>query len=120
MPARPRLLVCCVNYAPEVLGTAPYTRDLAEWFAEQDWDVRVVTTHPYYPAWRRWPGWNGLLFKRHGSSGVDVWRGPSWVPASPTGPKRIAHWERAGARKTRPITERVPPTNEATADTASA
>ena len=59
-----RLLISCVNYAPEILGTAPYTRDLAEWFAGEGWDVRVVTTYPYYPEWRRRPGDPRLAYRR--------------------------------------------------------
>ena len=41
-----RLLVCSVNYAPEILGTAPYTRDLAQWFAERGWDVVAIDYSP--------------------------------------------------------------------------
>ncbi len=89
---RPHLLVCCVNYAPEILGTAPYTRDLAEWFAHRGWDVRVVTTYPYYPEWRRRPGDPRLGYQRHSDGGVTVLRCPSWVPAAPSGLKRLAHY----------------------------
>jgi hypothetical protein len=87
-----RLLICCVNYAPEILGTAPYTRDLAEWFAGRKSDVRVVTTYPYYPEWRRRGdprfGYRG----ERSAAGVTVWRCPTYVPAAPTGPKRLAHF----------------------------
>ena len=86
-----RLLVCCVNYAPEILGTAPYTRDLAEWFAGHGWDVRVVTTYPYYPSWRRRPGDPRLGYRRERAGGVALLRCPSWVPAEPTGLRRLAH-----------------------------
>ena len=89
---RPRLLVCCVNYAPEILGTAPYTRDLARWFAERGWDVRVVTTYPYYPTWRRRPGDPRIAYRRDSHDGVMVLRCPSWIPAIPSGPKRLAHY----------------------------
>ena len=89
---RPRLLVCCVNYAPEILGTAPYTRDLAQWFAERGWDVRVVTTYPYYPEWRRRPGGPRFGYRREWTDGVTVLRCPSWIPAQPTGLKRVAHY----------------------------
>jgi colanic acid biosynthesis glycosyl transferase WcaI len=105
-----RLLVCCVNYAPEILGTAPYTRDLAEWFAGEGWDVRVVTTYPYYPEWRRRagdprfgyrgerapffePGADGSADRAGAAAGsVTVWRCPTYVPAAPTGLRRLAHF----------------------------
>lgn len=89
---KPHLLVCCVNYAPEILGTAPYTRDLAQWFADRGWDVRVVTTYPYYPEWRRRPGDPRFGYRRDSGDGVTVLRCPSWVPALPTGLKRLAHY----------------------------
>ena len=88
----PRLLVCCVNYAPEILGTAPYTRDLAQWFADCGWSVRVVTTYPYYPEWRRQSGEPRFTYRWEGGDGVTILRCPSWVPALPTGPKRLAHY----------------------------
>jgi colanic acid biosynthesis glycosyl transferase WcaI len=89
---RSRLLVCCVNYAPEILGTASYTRDLAEWFARRGWDVRVVTTYPYYPEWRRRPGDPRLGYRRERTGGVTVLRCPAWIPAVPTGLRRLAHY----------------------------
>ena len=89
---KPHLLVCCVNYAPEMLGSAPYTRDLAQWFADRSWDVRVVTTYPYYPEWRRRSGDPRFGYRRDSSGGVTVLRCPSWVPARPTGMKRLAHY----------------------------
>jgi len=88
----PRLLVCCVNYAPEILGTAPYTRDTAEWFAGRGWDVRVVTTYPYYPRWQRDPQDPRWGYRRERREGVTVVRCPSWIPAEPTGIKRLAHY----------------------------
>ena len=90
--SRQRLLISCVNYAPEILGTAPYTRDLAEWFAGRGWDVRVVTTYPYYPEWRRRPGDPRLGYRRERTDGVTVLRCPAWIPAVPTGVRRLAHY----------------------------
>jgi colanic acid biosynthesis glycosyl transferase WcaI len=87
-----RLLICCVNYAPEILGTAPYTRDTAEWFALKGWDVRVVTTYPYYPEWQRRPGDSRLRYRRERRGSVTVWRCPTYVPATPTGPRRVVHF----------------------------
>ncbi len=81
-----------MNYAPEILGTAPYTRDLAEWFAERGWAVRVITTYPYYPEWRRRSRDPRLEYRREFTGGVTVLRCPSWIPAQPTGLKRLAHY----------------------------
>ena len=90
---RRRLLICCVNYAPEILGSAPYTRDVAQWFAGQGWDVRVATTYPYYPEWRRRPGDPRFAYRvERGAAGVTAVRCPSWIPRVPTGAKRLAHY----------------------------
>ena len=80
---RPHLLVCCINYAPEILGTAPYTRDLAEWFAGRGWDVQVsplsvlprVAAAPWRPAIgvsaERDGGVSGLALPVVGAGGAD-------------------------------------------------
>jgi len=87
-----RLLVCCVNYAPEMLGSAPYTAGLAGWFRAHGWDVRVVTTYPYYPEWRRRPGDPTFGYRRETEGGVAVWRCPVWLPGSPGGARRLIHY----------------------------
>ena len=88
----PRLLISCVNYAPEILGSAPYTRDLACWFSSNGWDVHVVTTYPYYPEWRRRPGHGRLSYRKETLDGVQVWRCPTWLPQAPTGRGRLLHY----------------------------
>ena len=87
-----RLLISCVNYAPEILGTAPYTRDVARWFAARGWDVRVVTTYPHYPEWRRRDGEPRFAYRREAADGVAAWRCPAWIPRVPTGGRRLAHY----------------------------
>ena len=46
-----RVLITGINYAPEQTGNAPYTTGLAEYLADQGYDVTVVTGMPYYPEW---------------------------------------------------------------------
>lgn len=89
---RPRLLVNCVSYAPEIIGAAPYSRDIATWFAAHGWDVRVVTTYPHYPQWRIWAGYSPWTYLIEHLDGVTVWRCPTWVPRVPSGGKRLAHY----------------------------
>jgi colanic acid biosynthesis glycosyl transferase WcaI len=52
----------------------------------------VVTAPPYYPAWRIRDDYRGKLYRTERAAGQPtVHRTPLYVPAQPTGPKRIAH-----------------------------
>ena len=87
----PRLLIVGLNYAPEPIGIGPYTTGLAEFLAERGWEVEVVAGKPYYPQWRTYPGYRGLGWTRSSENGVAIVRCPHYVPARPSGAKRIAH-----------------------------
>lgn len=86
-----RILVVGLNYAPENIGTGKYTSEMCEWLVAQGHDVRMVTAPPYYPAWAVWPEYRGRGFHREQRNGVDVLRGPIWVPAHPRGLTRLLH-----------------------------
>lgn len=86
-----RLLLYGINYAPELTGVGKYTSELATWLAAQGHDIRVVTAPPYYPNWRVQPGYSAGRYVRSTQANVDVWRCPVWVPAQPSGTKRLLH-----------------------------
>jgi len=86
-----RILICGINYAPDLVGIAKYTTELAEWLAERGHVVRVVTAPPYYPEWKIPPGYGGLRYCHNRDSGVNVYRCPIYVPSSPNGVKRLLH-----------------------------
>lgn len=88
---RPRLILLGINYSPEVTGIAPYNTMLAEWLVEHGWEVEVVTTFPYYPAWKKLPGDAGKLYRREDVDGVTVHRVWHYVPENVTTLKRIMH-----------------------------
>lgn len=90
MTAR-RILLVAINYWPELTGIGKYTGEMAEWLAGRGFDVRVITAPPYYPAWRVSPGYSAWRYRRERIGGVDVFRCPVWVPARPSGLKRILH-----------------------------
>ena len=62
-----RLLILGINFAPEPTGIGKYTGELAQWLARRGHQISVVTTRPYYPEWKRAPGWSGW-----------TWRSESW------------------------------------------
>lgn len=63
-----------------------------EWLASRGHEVRVVTTPPYYPAWRVADGYSQWRYRKEISpAGAVIYRCPLWVPSNPNGPKRVAH-----------------------------
>lgn len=85
-----RILIHGINFHPEPTGIGKYSGEMAAELAAMGHEVRVVAAPPYYPDWRIGEGWrNG--YSRHDWKGVDVWRTPLWVPAQPSGLKRILH-----------------------------
>jgi len=86
-----RILIYGLNYAPELTGTGKYTAEMAEALQQQGHDVHVVCAPPYYPEWKVAKGYSGLRGSRETRNQVHVWRSPLWVPARPSGLKRMVH-----------------------------
>ena len=84
-----RALILGLNYAPEPVGIGPYTTGLAEHLASSGIATRVIAANPYYPAWRKQPGFSG--WRRTREADVDLLRCPIYVPAAPNGWRRILH-----------------------------
>jgi colanic acid biosynthesis glycosyl transferase WcaI len=85
-----KLLILGLNYAPEPVGIGPYTSGLAEALARRGHRVTVIAGKPYYPQWRLYEGYHDDPSATI-ESGVAVTRVPHFIPAHPTGPKRILH-----------------------------
>lgn len=86
-----RILIYGINYTPELTGIGKYTGEMCSWLAAQGHEVRVVTTPPYYPEWKIKNGYSGKRYRTEYLDAVKVVRCPLWVPAKPSGLKRIAH-----------------------------
>ena len=82
-----KVLVLGLNYAPEHTGIAPYTAGMARGLS-RDYDVKVVTAHPHYPAWKISDGYGAWRHDERGA-GVAVLRLRHYVPSNPTGPTRV-------------------------------
>lgn len=85
-----KILFYGINFAPELTGIGKYTGEMAQWFAEQGHEVRVITAPPYYPAWKVSEGCPNAYVTEQWN-GVTVYRTPLWVPAQPSGIKRLVH-----------------------------
>ena len=86
-----KILILGLNYAPDIVGIAKYTTEMAEWLVARGHDVRVVTAPPYYPAWQVSNGYSGHSYRREKRNGISVLRCPLYVPKTPSGNKRLAH-----------------------------
>ena len=87
-----KILVVCINYAPEMISTGLYATGFAEYLADDGVDVDVITAVPYYPAWRRFDGWKCCWTSRVSENGARIVHCPLYVPSNPTGAKRILHY----------------------------
>ncbi len=87
-----RILIYGLNYSPELTGIGKYTGEMSSWLARRGHQVRVVTAPPYYPAWSIREDYRGKLYRTERVPGEPiVYRTPLYVPAKPTGLKRMAH-----------------------------
>ncbi|WP_035348451.1 glycosyltransferase WbuB [Edaphobacter aggregans] len=87
-----RILIYGLNYHPELTGIGKYTGEMASWLARRGHEVRVVTAPPYYPSWSIREDYRGKRYRTEKHPGEPVvYRTPLYVPAKPTGIKRMAH-----------------------------
>jgi colanic acid biosynthesis glycosyl transferase WcaI len=87
-----RILIYGLNYSPELTGIGKYTGEMASWLARRGHEVRVVTAPPYYPAWSIREDYRGKLYRTERESNEPVvYRTPLYVPAKPSGLKRMVH-----------------------------
>ena len=92
-----RILIIALNYAPELVGCAKYTTELAEYLALRGHQVEVITGPPYYPAWAIPTGYSGVRWRSEVLNDVIVHRTPLYVPANPGGVRRTLHLASFGA-----------------------
>ena len=86
-----RILVCSLNFSPELTGIGKYSGDMVAWLTGQGHEVRVVTAPPYYPQWRVALGYRRSWYQHETIVGARVTRCPLWVPRRPSGLSRLLH-----------------------------
>ncbi len=86
-----KLAILGINYAPEEIGIARYTTDMAVELATRGHVVEVIAGKPYYPQWAIYPEYKGMDWRKNVERGVKITRVPFYVPHIPSGLKRIVH-----------------------------
>jgi colanic acid biosynthesis glycosyl transferase WcaI len=86
-----KILIVGLNFHPELTGIGKYTGELAAFLAGNGYQVRVVTTAPYYPAWQTQSGYRAWQYRKGNWQGVEIQRCPLWVPRRPSGLTRLLH-----------------------------
>jgi colanic acid biosynthesis glycosyl transferase WcaI len=86
-----KILLISTNYSPELTGIGKYSGEMAQWLSENGHDVRVICSPPYYPEWKVSEGYSAWKYQTQSSENLTVYRCPIWVPAKPSGLKRLIH-----------------------------
>lgn len=84
-----KVILCCMNYRPEIISTGKYAYELCEYLAGVGHDVEVITTVPHYPGWKSFPGYSAWRFTSETLHGVKVWRAPMYLNTSAAGLSRL-------------------------------
>lgn len=84
-----KILLISYNYAPELTGIGKYNAEMCEYLASTGHDVKAITAYPYYPNWQVFEGYKNSWYTKEVLNGVKVVRCPFYIPANPTGLKRI-------------------------------
>jgi len=91
-----RVLLIGYNFFPEPTGIGKYSGEMIKWLAEKGYDCTVITTYPYYPYWKVQEPYHKNRFgytterQQFPSGGsITLHRCPMYVPAKPSGSKRI-------------------------------
>lgn len=88
-----RILLLGINFSPELTGIGKYSGEMMSYLADNGYDCTVVTSFPYYPTWSVQKPYKGKFYKKEvlKDGKLKVYRCPLYVPAVPTGKKRILH-----------------------------
>ena len=85
-----KVLIYGLNYHPEPVGIGKYSGELALWMAARGHQLRFITSPPYFPIWRVFPGFRNRYCLEQRDE-VRVLRCPLWVPRRPSGLTRLLH-----------------------------
>lgn len=86
-----RVLFVTRYYWPELIGSAPFSTDIAEWLTMHDRPTTVVSGLPHYPEDAVFPAYRDGQHPRETICGVDVERLSAGPPRGPSAVSRIVN-----------------------------
>jgi colanic acid biosynthesis glycosyl transferase WcaI len=86
-----KILICGINYAPDLTGIGKYTGEMGSWLAKNGHTVDVITGMPYYPQWEIDAAYKRKWWHKEFIDGARVYRCPLYVPRKVSSLKRIVH-----------------------------
>lgn len=86
-----KILLIAGNYYPEKTGIGRYNGEMMAWLSKNGYDCTVITSYPYYPQWKVEQKYRmkRYWFCKEMDGLVKVYRCPLYVPAKPSGLKRL-------------------------------
>jgi putative colanic acid biosynthesis glycosyltransferase WcaI len=93
-----KVLLIGGNFSPELTGIGKYNGEMISYVASLGYECTVVTTFPYYPQWKvqepytrsaRWFTKEIIVPPGKGAKSIEVFRCPHYIPAKPSGLKRV-------------------------------
>lgn len=87
-----RIVLFSINFAPELTATGYYSGVLARDLVARGHQVVVFAAPPFYPEWKRQPGYSRFWWSSTEWEGVHVYRCPTFIPSHPSGITRLLHY----------------------------
>jgi len=91
-----RILLIGGNFYPEPTGIGKFNGEMVDFLASQSYECTVITSYPYYPYWKvqepycKRRNWYTKESKETtGTTPIEIYRCPQYVPKVPSGMKRI-------------------------------
>ncbi len=86
-----KVLLCSMNYAPELTGIGKYSHEMALWLQnETKAEIRVICGTPYYPEWKIHSGHKNR-YKMNSEGNITLFRCPIFIPKHISGLTRMLH-----------------------------
>lgn len=85
------VLICGLDYWPDVTGIAPYTTGFAEHLAAQGDHIEVMAGMPYYPEWKVRSGYERKWRHTEQRNGVTILRHRQYIPSRQSALHRAAY-----------------------------
>jgi colanic acid biosynthesis glycosyl transferase WcaI len=86
---RREVLFVTQYYRPELIGSAPFSTDLAEWLVQSGRQVTVLTGLPHYPASEVFSAYRSGRSMRELFNGVSIERLGAWIPRRRSAAARV-------------------------------